>query len=111
MIPPDSERLAFGNSVYTIEFETRQRSLYGHKYWFYLRDAVENVPEYVVDWDNFEKCVVSFGCVPWTTRLLTLVTCIGWLRSTSCMLCTKKTFTMSSKRIRRFLSSSSSWSA
>jgi mRNA (guanine-N7-)-methyltransferase len=27
--------------------------VFGHKYWFYLQDAVENVPEYIVKWDEF----------------------------------------------------------
>ena len=45
--------LTFGNSVYQIRFESQQRALYGDRYWFYLKDAVEDVPEYVVHWDNF----------------------------------------------------------
>lgn len=52
-IPPTSEELSFGNSVYKITFESRERPMFGHKYWFFLQDAVENVPEYVVHWDNF----------------------------------------------------------
>jgi len=53
-IPPDSEDLSFGNSVYKIRFESRDhQGIFGHKYWFYLRDAVEDVPEYVVLWDSF----------------------------------------------------------
>jgi hypothetical protein len=53
-LPPDSEDLSFGNSVYKIRFEERNsRPLFGHRYYFYLQDAVENVPEYIVDWDNF----------------------------------------------------------
>ena len=52
-IPPDAEDLSFGNAVYKITFENRERPIYGHKYWFFLQDAVENVPEYVVRWDNF----------------------------------------------------------
>jgi mRNA (guanine-N7-)-methyltransferase len=27
--------------------------MYGHQYRFFLTDAVEDVPEYVVNWDNF----------------------------------------------------------
>jgi hypothetical protein len=53
-LPPDSEDLSFGNSVYKIRFEERNsRPLFGHRYYFYLQDAVENVPEYIVNWDNF----------------------------------------------------------
>ena len=59
-LPADAEELSFGNSIYKIQFEQReQQPLFGHKYWFYLQDAVENVPEYVVHWDNFVQCVVS----------------------------------------------------
>jgi hypothetical protein len=48
----------FGNDVYTIRFEERDhKGLFGHKYIFFLRDAVENVPEYVVVWDNFVQSV------------------------------------------------------
>lgn len=53
-IPDDAAELEFGNSVYKIRFEDRvERPVYGHRYWFYLKDAVEDVPEYVVHWDNF----------------------------------------------------------
>lgn len=53
----------FGNSVYTVRFDTEIKTpypLYGHRYWFYLQDAVEDVPEYVVHWDNF-VAFVSFS--------------------------------------------------
>lgn len=64
-IPQDAEELSFGNSVYKITFEDRERPVFGHKYWFFLQDAVENVPEYVVRWDNFVQCVVhSFIITP-----------------------------------------------
>ena len=55
-LPPDAEELAWGNSVYKIRFEERRkRSLYGDRYWFYLKDAVEDVPEYIVHWENLVK--------------------------------------------------------
>jgi hypothetical protein len=57
-IPPDATDLSFGNSVYQIRFEDRKaRPLFGHKYWFTLEDAVDNVPEYIVRWDNFVQWV------------------------------------------------------
>jgi len=59
-IPTDAEELSFGNSVYKITFENRERPVFGHKYWFFLQDAVENVPEYVVRWDNFVQYVFPF---------------------------------------------------
>ena len=31
--------------------------LYGHRYRFFLKDAVEDVPEYVVQWGPFVRCV------------------------------------------------------
>lgn len=31
--------------------------MYGHRYFFFLQDAVEDVPEYLVHWDNFVQCV------------------------------------------------------
>jgi mRNA (guanine-N7-)-methyltransferase len=53
-LPEDDEDLRFGNSCYYIQFSQRQtRGLYGHQYQFYLEDAVEDVPEYLVHWDNF----------------------------------------------------------
>ncbi|KAI8460232.1 mRNA capping enzyme-domain-containing protein [Phakopsora pachyrhizi] len=67
----------WGNSVYGIKFskrdvedfervkgddEDRQADgIYGLKYTFYLRDAVENVPEYVVFWDPFVKLAMEYG--------------------------------------------------
>ena len=57
-IPADAPELSFGNSVYSIKFESREpRPLYGHRYSFFLQDAVEDVPEYVVRWDNFVQFV------------------------------------------------------
>ena len=55
-LPPNQQDLSWGNDVYTIRFEERDKKpIFGHKYTFFLRDAVENVPEYVVRWDNFVK--------------------------------------------------------
>ncbi|TFY69279.1 hypothetical protein EVG20_g3228 [Dentipellis fragilis] len=66
-LPPDtpSSDLSFGNSVYKIRFENRtSRPLYGHRYWFFLRDAVEDVPEYIVHWDNFVQLAAEYGFYP-----------------------------------------------
>lgn len=53
---PEGEELRYGNSCYAIEFnERRHKGIYGHEYRFYLEDAVEDVPEYIVDWDNFVR--------------------------------------------------------
>ena len=42
--------------MYKIRFEERKTRVqpFGHRYWFYLKDAVEDVPEYVVHWEHFE---------------------------------------------------------
>lgn len=54
--------LIFGNSIYSVKFDSRENeSVYGHRYTFFLQDAVEEVPEYVVYWDNFVRCVVFLG--------------------------------------------------
>jgi mRNA (guanine-N7-)-methyltransferase len=50
------DELKFGNSIYSVEFEQKDNlSLFGHKYKFFLADAVEDVPEFVVDWSQFES--------------------------------------------------------
>ena len=60
-LPADTDDLSFGNSVYKIRFENRDsKPMFGHKYWFFLQDAVENVPEYVVRWENFVQWVTVF---------------------------------------------------
>lgn len=57
--------LKFGNSVYSVEFaEPPPRDgvyhpPYGHKYTFFLEDAVGNVPEYVVPFESFRNLAES----------------------------------------------------
>ncbi|KAF5365635.1 hypothetical protein D9758_003128 [Tetrapyrgos nigripes] len=64
-ISPDNPDLSFGNQVYKIRFETRDhQGVFGHKYWFFLRDAVEDVPEYVVVWDNFVRLASEYNLHP-----------------------------------------------
>ncbi|KAL5529122.1 hypothetical protein ACEPAG_5096 [Sanghuangporus baumii] len=59
-LPPDSD-LSFGNSVYRIKFDDRERRpVFGHRYTFFLRDAVEDVPEYIVYWDNFVQIASEY---------------------------------------------------
>ncbi|KLT41949.1 guanine-N(7)-methyltransferase [Cutaneotrichosporon oleaginosum] len=58
---PEGE-LTFGNTCYHITFSEREhKGLYGHEYRFYLEDAVEDVPEYIVDWDNFVALAREYG--------------------------------------------------
>jgi len=64
-IPPGAPELSFGNSVYSIRFESREpRPLYGHRYSFFLEDAVDYVPEYVVRWDHFLRLAAEYGLYP-----------------------------------------------
>lgn len=54
--------MTFGNTCYSISFtERRHKGIYGHEYRFYLEDAVEDVPEYIVDWDNFVSLAREYG--------------------------------------------------
>ncbi len=53
----DPNALSFGNEVYRIRFDQARGPLYGHRYMFFLEDAVEDVPEYVVYWDEFVRRV------------------------------------------------------
>lgn len=66
-LPPDAPP-RFGNSVYTIEFDDRrpkeERPLFGDRYSFFLTDAVENVPEYVVVWEHFLRLAGEYGLRP-----------------------------------------------
>ncbi|KAG8217459.1 mRNA capping enzyme-domain-containing protein, partial [Butyriboletus roseoflavus] len=64
-LPPSATDLSFGNAVYRIRFEDRQsRPLFGHRYYFFLKDAVEDVPEYIVDWDNFVGLAAEYSLHP-----------------------------------------------
>lgn len=70
-LPPETEELTFGNAVYKVRFDSREHpEPFGHKYWFFLRDAVENVPEFLVHWDNFISCVLSYCSSPRRLSLL-----------------------------------------
>lgn len=70
-VPEDASELSFGNSVYKIRFEDRdERPLYGHRYWFFLKDAVEDVPEYVVHWETFVKSDPSRPLIHFEANLL-----------------------------------------
>lgn len=57
----------FGNSVYKVEFNTPPtkdqafRPPFGHKYTFYLQDAINNVPEYVVPFEIFRALASDYN--------------------------------------------------
>jgi mRNA (guanine-N7-)-methyltransferase len=64
-VPADAPSLSFGNSVYAIKFESRGPCpLFGHRYSFFLEDAVEDVPEYVVHWDHFVQLAEKYDLYP-----------------------------------------------
>jgi mRNA (guanine-N7-)-methyltransferase len=57
---PEDE-LKFGNDIYSIKFEQKEHfPMYGHKYWFWLEDAVD-CPEYLVHFGAFEKLAAEYG--------------------------------------------------
>ncbi|WFD29103.1 mRNA (guanine-N(7))-methyltransferase [Malassezia sp. CBS 17886] len=61
---PDPASLSFGNEDYQVEFGVRPvpgAKPFGNKYLFWLEDAVDNVPEYVVEWDTFEQLAREYG--------------------------------------------------
>lgn len=58
---PDPASLQFGNDIYRIAFDEAAgpgEQPFGHRYRFFLQDAVDDVPEYVVDWPTLEWYVV-----------------------------------------------------
>ncbi|KAG6335884.1 hypothetical protein ID866_3221 [Astraeus odoratus] len=64
-LSPSVTDLSFGNSVYKIRFEDkRSRPLFGHRYYFWLKDAVDNVPEYIVHWNNFVHVAAEYSLYP-----------------------------------------------
>lgn len=64
-LPSSATDLSFGNSVYKIRFEDRRsRRLFGHRYYFWLQDAVDDVPEYIVCWDKFVELAAEYALYP-----------------------------------------------
>lgn len=57
-----STELTFGNEVYKITFDSQDTTpRFGHRYTFFLQDAVEEVPEYIVYWDMFINLAEEYG--------------------------------------------------
>ncbi|GAC93177.1 RNA cap methyltransferase [Pseudozyma hubeiensis SY62] len=53
---------SFGNRYYKVVFDQTERwPAFGNRYTFFLEDAVENVPEYVVDFEVFEDLAHEVG--------------------------------------------------
>lgn len=59
----------FGNSLYHVKFEEEPpedgvfRSPYGNRYDYFLKDAVDDVPEYVVPFETFRLLCEDFGLI------------------------------------------------
>lgn len=57
----------FGNDLYSVKFESEIpldgvfRQPFGNKYTYYLKDAIDNVPEYVVPFEHFRLMCENFG--------------------------------------------------
>lgn len=71
-LPEDSKE--FGNSVYKVRFPERPtqtvfRPPYGHRYNFFMEDAVENVPEYIVPFEVFRGYIPSLMWIVLTISL------------------------------------------
>ena len=55
------EQLAFGNDFYQVRFDPAQPEKkqlcppFGHRYTFWLKDAIDECDEYVVDFEEFES--------------------------------------------------------
>lgn len=60
----DANALEFGNDDYKVVFDERHEAgerPFGYRYLFWLKDAVDNVPEYVVDSAALEALASEFG--------------------------------------------------
>lgn len=58
----NTEDRSIGNRYYKVVFDQVERwPAFGNRYTFFLEDAVENVPEYVVDFDVFEELAHEVG--------------------------------------------------
>lgn len=64
-LPPGEK--SFGNSLYNVTFledpprNGEFKSYYGNVYNYYLKDAIDNVPEYVVPFDAFRGLCEDYG--------------------------------------------------
>ncbi|KAJ1341382.1 hypothetical protein BSLG_004112 [Batrachochytrium salamandrivorans] len=54
----------FGNSIYSITFETTTASLFGHKYRFMLADAIDDCPEYLINYITLKRLAAEFNMTP-----------------------------------------------
>lgn len=63
---PGDDEVTFGNDIYRVEFTQRDPPPggFGHTYRFWLLDAVDDVPEHVVDWDTLVDLCAQCGLRP-----------------------------------------------
>ncbi|KAL6942268.1 mRNA cap guanine-N7 methyltransferase [Hanseniaspora vineae] len=67
--PKDREEIKWGNSVYRIKFANNEYlkndyefpSPFGQMYTFYLKDAIDNIPEYVIPFETLRSLADEFG--------------------------------------------------
>lgn len=58
----EAEGLEFGNDIYKIRFDQKTSfDKYGHRYHFYLKDAIDDCPEYLMHFESFKKMVEGYG--------------------------------------------------
>eukprot|EP00842_Homolaphlyctis_polyrhiza_P003868 jgi/Hompol1/4482/HPOL_003649-RA len=53
--------LSFGNPLYSITFETKTPSKFGHKYRFNLADAIDDCPEYLIHITVLTSIAAEYG--------------------------------------------------
>ncbi|KAJ3010538.1 mRNA cap guanine-N7 methyltransferase [Thoreauomyces humboldtii] len=57
-----AEGLSFGNSVLKIKFEQKDSyPRFGHKYWFELKDAIDDCPEYLLNFPTLVSLAEEYG--------------------------------------------------
>ncbi|KAB8345979.1 hypothetical protein FH972_023031 [Carpinus fangiana] len=63
---PGAKSIEWGNSIYRVKFPGNApkdgvfRPMFGWKYFFFLEEAVEEVPEYVVPWEGFRALALEY---------------------------------------------------
>jgi mRNA (guanine-N7-)-methyltransferase len=57
----EKQGTTYGNSVYNIEFKSKEYSVYGQEYTFTLLDAIDACPEYIVHPQNFISLCKEYG--------------------------------------------------
>ncbi|KAI9011033.1 guanine-7 methyltransferase, isoform CRA_c [Gaertneriomyces semiglobifer] len=57
--------LEFGNSILKVRFEEKDhQGIFGHKYWFELKDAIDDCPEYLVHFPTLIELAKEYGLEP-----------------------------------------------